>query len=203
VALQNQLFHSSISQSFVWMPTLVTTTLIGFGVSWSVVLGTLSVYTSLSLVTLTFMGSYSSAKRHAVEMSEEISSSDKADEVESDEKESDVEVVPNIDYKEVSYRNSSSTFNDRNSSSMLGYSDVETFKSSTTDLQHSQDIEQSFKSQQKSASTYSNASSVISVENNVNHIENKNMPSSNSGDGSDSAVSLRSSFNEIARLGRC
>merc|ERR1712183_677382 len=117
-----------------------------------------------------------------------------------DEKESDVEVVPNIDYKEVSYWNSSSTFNDRNSSSMLGYSDVETFKSSTTDLQHSQDIEQSLKSQQKSASTYSNASSVISVENNVNHIENKNMPSSNSGDGSDSAVSLRSSFNEIARL---
>lgn len=182
------------SNGFVWMPTLVATSLIGSGVSWSVIIGTLSVYTSLSLVTLTLMGSYSSAKRHAVEMSEENLSADKADEEESAEKESDEEAAPKMDCKELPPKNSSSTFTGRNSSSVLGYSDVEIEKSSTTDLQHSQEIEQSMKSQQQSASIYSVGSSVI---------DNKSMSSSKSDNRSYSAVSRSNPIDEIARLGRC
>ena len=189
-----QWHYSYIFQSFVWMPTLVATSLIGSGVSWSVIIGTLSVYTSLSLVTLTLMGSYSSAKRHAVEMSEENLSADKADEEESAEKESDEEAAPKMDCKELPPKNSSSTFTGRNSSSVLGYSDVEIEKISSTDLQHSEEIEQSMKSQQQSASIYSVGSSVI---------DNKSMSSSKSDNRSHSAVSRRSPIVEIARLGRC
>lgn len=177
------------SNGFVWIPTLVATSLIGSGVSWSAIIGTLSIYTFLSLVTLTFMGSYSSAKRHAVEMSEENFSADKAEEEESDE-----EVAPKMDCKELPPKNSSSTFTGRNSSSVLGYSDVEIAKSSTTDLQHSQEIEQSMKSQQQSASIYSVGSSVI---------DNKSMSSSKSDNRSHSTVSGKSLFDQIARLGRC
>lgn len=54
------------SDGFAWIPSLLTTLLVTtFHLSWSIVLGTFSIYTWLSLITMHFMGDYNTAKEYA------------------------------------------------------------------------------------------------------------------------------------------
>jgi len=184
------------------------------------VLGTLSVYTILALVTLTFMGSYASAKQHALDMSEENLSTGKVVEENSAE-----DALPKSEASGASQQHSSSTHSKGSSASMqeYNYSDVGQAQNSSVEVQYSVKMKRSMASQLRSVSTRTNDSSVMNTQNKASNNQNTIRSASINSDESSSTSTqmnqdinsyifeddedgnipeLGQSFHEIARLGR-